>query len=382
MFLSDTHLPQQLPPRAYHDEGWYEREVERVLLPSWHLVATTAEFPRVGSFLTFNLFGRPLLLRREASGIRCFLNVCPHRFAKLTDKSWGCSTSLKCGYHGWEFDGCSGATRRIPDAPAFRPLEKGQLGLTPVRVEVCGGLVFVSLGQPSEPAHAQLAECDLDPLVHTSRHGALGRKVSRLAVNWKVAVENTLESYHVAEVHPQTFASPPPEESCRHALGAVGSSFYAPGDTRPTVVAFERVLLDRLGLKRVGGYRHTHMHPTFTLAATDSFAIVLSFLPESACRTRLLIAWFARQSSQGRTLVDRLLRLWAGIQSRFWLRVVGEDAGIVSQVQAGLEAADQPGCGLISRREERIVHFQQWLLDRLELPAAVAAKPWMQGAHP
>lgn len=382
MFISDTHLPQLLPAHAYHDEAWYEREVEKALLPAWHVVATSGDFPRDGSFVSLKLLGRPLLLRRDGGEIHGFLNVCPHRFATLTDAPRGCTAVLKCGYHGWEFDGCSGATRRIPDAPAFRPLEKGQLGLTQVQVEVCGGLVFVSVGQPQQSVTTQLAACDCDPAVHTSQHGEIGRREVLLPVNWKVAVENTLESYHVAEVHPRTFTTAPPENACRHELTTAGSCFSGPGDTRRTVVGLERLLLGRLGLSRHGGYRHTHLHPTFTLAATDSFAILLSFLPESARLTRLVVAWFARQSGSSRTLADRLLRIWAGMQSRFWLQVVGEDAAIVPRVQAGLEATAQPGGGLISRREERIVHFQRWLLDRLELPVPVAAQPMSQGAVP
>jgi phenylpropionate dioxygenase-like ring-hydroxylating dioxygenase large terminal subunit len=50
---------------------------------------------------------------------------------------------------------------------------------------------------------------------------------------------------------------------------------------------------------------------------------------------------------------------------RFWKRVLREDFAILPQVQAGVESARHPGPGLISRREERIVHFQRWLLDRM-----------------
>ena len=118
MFLSDTHLPQLLPVEAYCDEKWYAKEVSDVLLPGWHAVATTNQFPKNGSFITFDLFGHPLILRRERHEIHGFLNICPHRFSKLSTEQSGCKTTFKCGYHGWEFDECSGHTRRIPDAPS------------------------------------------------------------------------------------------------------------------------------------------------------------------------------------------------------------------------------------------------------------------------
>ena len=89
MFLSDTHLPQLLPPSAYTDLTWYITEREHVLTPAWHVVATTSQFPRDGSFITFDFFGCPIILRRHCGVIRGFLNVCAHRLAKLTSQPTG-----------------------------------------------------------------------------------------------------------------------------------------------------------------------------------------------------------------------------------------------------------------------------------------------------
>jgi hypothetical protein len=48
---------------------------------------------------------------------------------------------------------------------------------------------------------------------------------------------------------------------------------------------------------------------------------------------------------------------------------------ILPQVQAGIESPRHPGPGLISRREERITHFQGWLLERMGLGAAEVESP-------
>ena len=68
MFLSDTHLPQCLPADSYRDSDWYQRELEDILKPSWHLVATTQEFKKEGSFVTRELFHR----KRPLTIIRLF----------------------------------------------------------------------------------------------------------------------------------------------------------------------------------------------------------------------------------------------------------------------------------------------------------------------
>jgi phenylpropionate dioxygenase-like ring-hydroxylating dioxygenase large terminal subunit len=71
------------------------------------------------------------------------------------------------------------------------------------------------------------------------------------------------------------------------------------------------------------------------------------------------------QSHRRRPLVDALARQVGRRSLATWKRIIGEDLSLVPQVQAGIESPRHPGPGLISRREERIVHFQRWLLDRM-----------------
>ena len=154
MFVSDTHLPQLLPPAAYTDAAWYQRELETVLRPAWWAVALEQELPTEGSFVAFDHVEGPVLLRRSGGRIHAYRNVCPHRLAKLTSKSCGTCPVLRCEYHGWEFDD-GGATRRIPDAPSFRPLEKGRLGLDLLRVEQVGPVVFISFDPAAPPGRTR-----------------------------------------------------------------------------------------------------------------------------------------------------------------------------------------------------------------------------------
>ena len=113
MFISDTHLPQLLPPGSYHDPQWYQQELEHVLIPGWHLVATTSQLPREGAFITFELLGRPVLLRlcracadqhrrRHGHGFSCnaenlrqlHVNSLHVKYCKLL--AGGCSPTIAC----------------------------------------------------------------------------------------------------------------------------------------------------------------------------------------------------------------------------------------------------------------------------------------------
>jgi phenylpropionate dioxygenase-like ring-hydroxylating dioxygenase large terminal subunit len=161
MFISETHLPQLLPPEAYYDRGWYDRELAAVLRPSWWAVAVLDDLRNEGDFVTFDHVDGPVILRRSGGAIRGYRNVCAHRLAKLTGKASGHCESLRCEYHGWEYED-TGVTRKIPDAPSFRPLEKGRLGLDVLRVETVGGIVFLSFDSGAPPvrdSHALESRC-------------------------------------------------------------------------------------------------------------------------------------------------------------------------------------------------------------------------------
>lgn len=364
MFVSDTHLPQLLPPSAYHDPAWYDRELERVLRPAWWAVALASELPREGSFVSFDHIGGPVLLRRSEGVIRGYRNVCPHRFAKLTAARSGVCNQLRCGYHGWEFDD-SGATRRIPDAPSFRPLEKGRLGLDVLRVEQVGPVVFLSFDRAAPPVRDWLgADGERFERHFTGADWCSWRHEVDLPVNWKLVIENNLESYHVGSVHASTLGSCPLESVCNHRLDDTGSRFEAPGDGS-WLKPLKRHLAGRLGRPMTEGYVHAVVHPTLLWMAVDVGVGFQSVVPTGPASCRVVFRSAGWQSGGRRPLVDWTVRRVLQADLVLWKRIIGEDLRILPQVQAGIAAPEHPGPGLVSRREERICHFQRWLLDRL-----------------
>ena len=49
MFIHQNRLETQLKPDHYRSEAQYRREIERLFVPAWHLVGTSAELPRDGA---------------------------------------------------------------------------------------------------------------------------------------------------------------------------------------------------------------------------------------------------------------------------------------------------------------------------------------------
>lgn len=379
MFVSDTHLPQLLPPAAYHSPDWHRRELAAVLRPAWWAVALVDELPRDGEFVTFDHVDGPVILRRSGGRIRGYRNVCAHRLAKLTGRPRGHCDALRCEYHGWEYAE-SGATQRIPDAPSFRPLEKGQLGLDCLRVETVGAIVFLAFDADAPPVRDWLGP---DAARIEDRFDAATRMVWRadydLPINWKLLVENNLESYHVGTVHAATLGASPAEQACVHHLAAGRSRFDAPGDPTWWGTA-QRQLASRLGRPADGGYVHGHVHPAFMWVETDLGVGCQSVVPTGPTSCRVSFRSLAWQSRRRRPVADAVARAMVRRSLAVWRRVIAEDTAILPQVQAGMAAPRHPGAGLISRREERIVHFQRWLLAELgeetaSTPASTAHIP-------
>ena len=371
MFVSDTHLPQLLPPRAYHDRAWYERELDQVLRPAWWAVALEGELPHEGSFVTFDHVDGPVLLRRSAGKIRGYRNVCPHRLAKLAAASRGTCAVIRCGYHGWEFDD-DGATRRIPDAPSFRPLEKGRLGLDTLRVEMVGPVVFVSFDPAAVPVRDWLGAGGERFERHFTGATAITWKTDiDLPVNWKLVVENNLESYHVGTVHAATLGTFPAETDCVHEIDDHGSRFASPGDGS-WLKPVKRHLAGRLGRPMTEGYVHAIVHPTLLWVAVDVGVGFQSVVPTGPTSTRIVYRSAGWQSGGRMPVVDWALRRVLAADLTVWRRIVAEDMAVMPQVQAGIESPRHPGPGLISRREERITHFQRFVLDRMGREPATA----------
>ena len=278
MFIHQSQLRHILTPAQYRDERQHQIELERLFTPAWHVVATTARARRHGDFVTLDLLGQPLLVRNTDGEVHAYLNSCAHRHAMLTSKPSGCDPRFRCQYHGWEYDK-EGRTGKIPDARCFRPFDRENAHLRRYRTQTCGQLVFVSLEDhgPSLPEF-------LGPYYEPTRTGFaepfrfIWGYVADYACNWKVPIENSLESYHIPCLHPNTFGDFPPEEACEHDLEEDYTTFRTPEPDQYST-RMQRWFVRRLGRQPKSIYTQHHTHPHITYSRLDVFNLC-----KSSCR--------------------------------------------------------------------------------------------------
>lgn len=362
MFVHNSQLPQVLDAESYYSEPQHECELNRLFLPGWHFVASLPDLRHDGDYLTVDLLGRPLLIWRSRGEIHVFLNVCAHRSSLLTHQPCGQMERLKCQYHGWEYDE-GGRTRRIPEAHNFRPLEQGELGLTKLRSETRGQLVFVTFDERSPNLATYLGRgYDLCGQLFSGERRRILKLDFEVAANWKLRVENALESYHIECVHPKSFARLPSPEHCSHQLADGGTVFTTeepPGGRLRRL--FDQFMARSLGLEADYKYEHFIFYPNIMFAAGGVFSVVEVALPVTPTRSRVILEMFCHPGRYRNPLSALVFRslCWGG--RRFAQQVLEEDAAILPDVQRGVESPDKPSGGLISAREERVFHFQEFI---------------------
>jgi Rieske 2Fe-2S family protein len=134
-----------LPPEAYFDQAWFDREQRELFGRTWNLVAYETDVADPGNSLPVQVGVEPVLLLRGRDGVlRAFLNMCRHRGMALTCEAGSGDGTVRCGYHGWEY-GSDGALERIPQrASQFADIDPTRWGLVPVGIGRWDGLVFVN----------------------------------------------------------------------------------------------------------------------------------------------------------------------------------------------------------------------------------------------
>jgi len=195
--VRDTHY---IDNRIYTSHQIYEEEKRNIFAKVWQLVCHESELREVYSFRTLDLVGTPLILIRGTDNrIRCFLNACSHRGAKIVSARRGNARVLTCPFHLWAYDSagrCTSITR--PDASLAGGCKKDDLGLREIKAEVRKGLVFVCLDDHAQALDEYLDNClePLNPLLLTEPMEVYHYSEVIISANWKNWQEVNSELYH------------------------------------------------------------------------------------------------------------------------------------------------------------------------------------------
>ncbi|MEP4194976.1 MAG: aromatic ring-hydroxylating dioxygenase subunit alpha [Aliishimia sp.] len=199
-----------LPNAHYIDANVHEEENQALLMNEWAGLAVAADVPTPGDAVPLTFLGMPLLLLRDRDGVvRVFQNTCRHRGMILVEEPRKLEGAIRCPYHSWCYStkGDLVSTPHVggPGQNQAEGIERSTLGLVEIRSHIWLDVVWVNISgtaAPFEDANADLltrwAEFDKS-LYHGGADSAFSLEV---ACNWKLAIENYCESYHLPWIHP------------------------------------------------------------------------------------------------------------------------------------------------------------------------------------
>jgi Rieske 2Fe-2S family protein len=205
-------LVPTLPGSSYADPAVFAREQAAIFEGLWLCAARGADLADPGQFRVVQA-GREsvIIVRHGDGGLRAFLNVCRHRGSRVcVEESGQVHRTLRCGYHAWTYD-LGGALVAAPNLAKMADIDRDRYGLHPVAVREWLGWAWVCLADepPSfeETVIGAVSERLGDPEA-IGRYGvgglAVGRRITYdVAANWKLIVENFMECYHCATIHPE-----------------------------------------------------------------------------------------------------------------------------------------------------------------------------------
>jgi phenylpropionate dioxygenase-like ring-hydroxylating dioxygenase large terminal subunit len=188
----------------------YELERDAIFRRTWLNVGRVEQLPRKGSYFTKELDAArtSVILVRDMEGeIRAFHNMCRHRGNKLVwddyprEETSGTCRQFTCKYHGWRY-GLEGQNTFVQQESEFFDLDKDELGLVPVDVDVWEGWIFVNFDPEAKPLREYLGRFadgiegyrfDLLTQRHTYR--------AEVGANWKLFIDAFMEFYHAPVLH-------------------------------------------------------------------------------------------------------------------------------------------------------------------------------------
>ena len=351
-----------MPAGFYTDPEVFRAEREHILLANWVFLARDDQLPQPGDYRSFDTIGGPVLLVRGHDAVlRCFANYCRHRGSLLAEGT-GNSSRLVCPYHAWSY-GTNGLLLGCPDMKSAEDFDRSANGLVPLRMESWAGFVFTTFNELAPhlidtlgDLPERLASHRLDEMRCTWTTTLEPR------CNWKLILENAMETYHTGLVHRQTVGAQ--QSRTLTTQGEWKCIQVTSGRSIATLPGTEPPFPVIAGLDddaRQGTY-FTVLHPALQFAVAQDCMWWLNVTPIAHDHSVLEIGGCFPAD----VVAAADFECNAAPYYERWELVGREDTGILERQQKALgSVAYRPG--RLSWRDDQVQALSRWVLDRLPL---------------
>lgn len=362
-----------LPNVTYTSPAYFRHERDAVLARTWAGIAFTDAIPERSFAQPIEFMGLPLLVVRDRHGaLRVFHNVCSHRGMKLVAEPMQVHGVITCRYHCWSY-ATNGDLKATPHMGGVEQhhaegFDNAAHGLKTVRSAVFMGILFVNLSgdAPEFDEHARELRRRAGALL--GEHGwtqlRCGVSDARLTLvahcNWKLAVENYCEAYHLPWVHPELNSYSRLEDH----YCFLGDDFAGQGSLAYRGSEVAGAHLPRLAgwaAERLQVAEYPTLYPNVLLGFQADHAFAILLIPEAPDRTREELRIFY----VGDGAVDDAYRACRAATLSAWRIVFEQDLTAVEQLQLGRASPGYDGGVFSPAMDAATHHFHAWVAARL-----------------
>jgi choline monooxygenase len=367
---SDINVASGLPNVAYTDRDFWLFERDHVLGRTWAALSFSSEVCGSGVTVPITFMDLPLFMVRDAEGcVRVFHNVCSHRGMQLVSETSQAGLMIRCPYHRWGYD-LSGQLKATPNIGGMGVHETAgfdcrEHALKEVRSAEYLGMIFINLSGEACPIETLLAPITerWQALAGTdfSQHlandpGDFGTLELTVNCNYKLAVENYCESYHLPSIHPDLNSYSPLAQHYNLIVDEVASgqgthTYDLERSEGPPLPVFPNWDGERL---KTGEYLSLYPNVLLGLQADHFFAIILTSVAPDETRERLQFFYAGANALDDETLQRR--RSLHGA----WSQVFSEDISVVEGMQRGRGSSAFNGGIFSPVMDGPTHHFHQW----------------------
>ncbi|MEO1210075.1 MAG: aromatic ring-hydroxylating dioxygenase subunit alpha [Cyanobacteria bacterium J06638_20] len=367
-----TPLPLSSPPSpvelssglwadAYTSPEFLDLERQTVFANHWVCVGLASDVPNPGDLLPVDVAGIPIVLVRDRHHtLRAFHNICSHRGLQLVDQPCSVKGIIRCPYHSWSY-GMDGQLKSTPHFGGYyqdvaEGFDREAKGLRVIRCDQWLDLVFVNLSGYAPPLEEYLkpiverwADYDLS-LLRRGREATV-----ECNANWKLAVENFSESYHLTWVHPALNSCSRMEDHFWFDVGDIhagqGSLKYYSGEvegkrlpTFPNLEATDRTTIAE----------YVTAFPNLMLGVHPDYVLVFMVNPLSPDRSleRMVFYYVGDEAMMSENAALR------DIPADLWIATNDEDIAVIERMQKGRRSPAFDGGCFSPALETTVKQFQ------------------------
>ena len=358
-----------LPNEFYIDQQVFEAERDTVFFKNWAAVGFGKDVPEESDAKPVAFLGMPLLLvRGRDNAVRVFQNTCRHRGMILVEEPKKVRGVIRCPYHSWCYDleGNLKTTPHVggPGKNVDESIDRDSLGLIEIRSHVWNDVVFVNVSGDAPPFEAFAARA-IERWKEFEQPCFFGGPESEFELtvqtNWKLAMENFAESYHLPWVHPGLNAYSKLEDHYniieKGAFSGQGTLVYDPKLSETQSFSD----FPNLSQKWDKTAEYLSFFPNVLLGVHRDFRYAIVLVPDGFEHTTERVALY--YASEAMTS-DEYAELRT-TNARLWKEIFEEDISVVEGMQAGRHGPYFDGGKFSPAMDEPTWVFHHWIASQM-----------------